>query len=71
MLSAHQPLRMALVPALVPKDLTLRVIAIDDMIFIITRMVGPTLAGSLVATSGVAPVILMGAPGNVVLAAVI
>lgn len=70
-LLAHQPLRMALVPALVPKDIIPRAVAIDAMVFNVTRMVGPALAALLVVMSGVPPVVLMGALGNVVLAPVI
>ncbi|MEQ9694060.1 MFS transporter [Shimia sp. SDUM112013] len=69
--SAHQPLRMTLVPALVPKTLLPRAIALDSMVFNLTRMIGPALAGLLIVIIGVPPVLLLGALGNLVLAMVI
>jgi len=69
--SAHQPLRMALVPALVPKILMPRAIALDSMVFNLTRMIGPALAGLLIVMVGISPVLLLGAIGNLVLALVI
>lgn len=69
--SAHQPLRMALVPALVPKILMPRAIALDSMVFNLTRMIGPALAGLLIVMVGIPPVLLLGAIGNLVLALVI
>lgn len=69
--SAHQPLRMALVPALVPKTLMPRAIALDSMVFNLTRMIGPALAGLLIVIVDIPPVLLLGALGNLVLALVI
>jgi len=69
--SAHQPLRMALVPALVPKSLMSRAISLDSMVFNLTRMIGPALAGFLIASTGVPMVIFVGAIGNLVLALVV
>jgi len=69
--SAHQPLRMAMVPALVPKILMPRAIALDSMVFNLTRMIGPALAGFLIVIVGIPPVLLLGAIGNLVLALVI
>lgn len=69
--SAHQPLRMALVPALVPKTLMPRAIALDSMVFNLTRMIGPALAGLLIVMVDIPPVLLLGAIGNLVLALVI
>ncbi|MEM7546901.1 MAG: MFS transporter [Pseudomonadota bacterium] len=69
--SAHQPLRMAMVPALVPKILMPRAIALDSMVFSLTRMIGPALAGLLIVMAGIPPVLLLGAMGNLVLALVI
>lgn len=69
--SAHQPLRMALVPALVPKSLMPRAIALDSMVFNLTRMIGPALAGLLIVILDIPPVLLLGALGNLVLAMVI
>lgn len=69
--SAHQPLRMALVPALVPKILMPKAIALDSMVFNLTRMIGPALAGLLIVMVGISPVLLLGAIGNLVLSLVI
>jgi MFS family permease len=69
--SAHQPLRMALVPALVPKSFMPRAIALDSMVFNLTRMIGPALAGLLIVIVDIPPVLLLGALGNLVLAMVI
>ncbi|MGH1577806.1 MFS transporter [Planktotalea sp.] len=69
--SAYQPLRMALVPALVPKTLMPRAIALDSLVFNLTRMIGPALAGLLIVMVGISPVLLLGAIGNLVLALVI
>ncbi len=69
--SAYQPLRMAFLPALVPKSLVPRAIALDAMVFNVTLMIGPALAGLVIVSTGVPAVLLIGALGNLVLGLVI
>ena len=48
-----------------------RAIALDSMVFNLTRMIGPAPAGLLIVMVGIAPVLLLGAIGNLALALVI
>lgn len=69
--SAHQPLRMALVPALVGQPDMPRAIALDSLVFNLTRIVGPAVGGAGVVWAGIPPVLLIGALGNIILFSVI
>jgi MFS family permease len=51
---AHTPVRMAVVPNLVRRDQLQSAIAITSISFNVSRLVGPALAGIVIAASGVA-----------------
>jgi MFS family permease len=50
----QRPARNALTPRLVPADQLLAAIAVEDVVFTLARVVGPALAGVLIATVGLA-----------------
>ena len=50
----QRPARNALTPKLVPDDQLLAAIAVEDVIFNLSRVAGPALAGGLIATLGFA-----------------
>ena len=52
--AAHQPIRLALVNDLVPRDLLQQAITINSVLFNTSRFVGPALGGLAIATVGVA-----------------
>lgn len=52
--SFNMPVRQALVPALVPKEDLLNAVALNSAAFNLTRIVGPSLGGLLIAWFGVA-----------------
>lgn len=52
--SAFQPVRMSLVPSLVPSDLVSSAVAAQSIVFNVSRFVGPALAGVAIATMGLA-----------------
>lgn len=51
---AHLPVRLALIPALVPRHQLQSAMAINSVAFNLSRFVGPAIAGVLIATLGVA-----------------
>jgi MFS family permease len=51
----QRPARNALTPRLVPNDQLLAAIAVEDLVFTLARVVGPALAGVLIAAVGLAP----------------
>jgi MFS family permease len=50
----QRPARNALTPRLVPDDQLLAAIAVEDVVFTLARVIGPALAGVLIATVGLA-----------------
>ena len=52
--SAFQPVRMSLIPSLVPKNLVSEAVAAQSIVFNISRFMGPALAGVAIATMGLA-----------------
>ncbi len=52
--SAHLPVRIALIPALVPRQQFQSAMAINSVAFNLSRFVGPAIAGVLIALFGVA-----------------
>ncbi len=52
--SAHLPVRLALIPALVPRQQFQSAMAINSVAFNLSRFVGPAVAGVLIAVFGVA-----------------
>jgi MFS family permease len=50
----QRPARNALTPRLVPDDQLLAAIAVEDVVFTLARVVGPALAGVMIATVGLA-----------------
>lgn len=54
-MSAHHPVRMALTPLLVPKPDLPNAIAVTSMTFNLARLLGPAIAGAVIAGYGVAP----------------
>ena len=52
--SAHLPVRLALIPALVPRQQFQSAMAINSVAFNLSRFVGPAIAGVLIAMFGVA-----------------
>ena len=52
--SAHLPVRLALIPALVPRQQFQSAMAINSVAFNLSRFVGPAIAGVLIAVFGVA-----------------
>ncbi|NCF73528.1 MAG: MFS transporter [Gammaproteobacteria bacterium] len=51
---AHTPVRMTLVPSLVPKEQLQSAIASASISFNLSRFIGPAIAGTIIATQGVA-----------------
>jgi len=51
---AHTPVRMTLVPALVTKEQLQSAIASSSISFNVSRFIGPAIAGTIIATQGVA-----------------
>ena len=51
---AHLPVRLALIPALVPRHQLQSAMAINSVAFNLSRFIGPAIAGILIATLGVA-----------------
>ena len=51
---AHTPVRMTLVPSLVPKEQLQSAIASASISFNVSRFIGPAIAGTIIATQGVA-----------------
>jgi MFS family permease len=52
--SAHLPVRLALIPALVPRQQFQSAMAINSVAFNLSRFIGPAIAGVLIAVFGVA-----------------
>lgn len=52
--SAFQPVRMSLIPSLVPRELLSSAVAAQSIVFNISRLLGPALAGIAIATTGLA-----------------
>jgi len=52
--SAFQPVRMSLIPSLVPQELLAEAVAAQSIVFNISRFMGPALAGVAIATLGLA-----------------
>lgn len=52
--SAHLPVRLALIPALVPRQQFQSAMAINSVAFNLSRFVGPAIAGVLIAVFGIA-----------------
>jgi MFS family permease len=52
--SAFQPVRMSLIPSLVPRELLSEAVVAQSIVFNIARFVGPALAGVAIATMGLA-----------------
>ncbi len=52
--SAFQPVRMSLIPSLVPRELLSEAVAAQSIVFNISRFMGPALAGIAIATMGLA-----------------
>lgn len=58
-MSAHHPTRMALTPLLLPKQDLPNAIAVTSMSFNLARLIGPALAGAVIAAYGVAPALAL------------
>lgn len=58
-MSAHHPVRMALTPLLVPKADLPNAIAVTSMTFNLARLVGPAIAGIVIANYGVGPALAL------------
>ena len=52
--SAFQPVRMSLIPSLVPRELLSSAVAAQSIVFNVSRFLGPALAGVAIATVGLA-----------------
>jgi MFS family permease len=52
--SAFQPVRMSMIPSLVPRELLAEAVAAQSIVFNISRFMGPALAGIAIATMGLA-----------------
>jgi len=52
--SAFQPVRMSLIPSLVPRELLSSAVAAQSIVFNVSRFLGPALAGVAIATMGLA-----------------
>lgn len=52
--SAFQPVRMSLIPSLVPRELLAEAVAAQSIVFNVSRFMGPALAGIAIATMGLA-----------------
>lgn len=52
--SAFQPVRMSLIPSLVPDDLLAPAVAAQSIVFNVSRFLGPAIAGVAIATAGLA-----------------
>jgi MFS family permease len=52
--SAFQPVRMSLIPSLVPRDQLSEAVAAQSIVFNISRFLGPAIAGVAIATMGLA-----------------
>jgi len=52
--SAFQPVRMSLIPSLVPRELLSEAVAAQSIVFNVSRLVGPAIAGVFIATLGLA-----------------
>ena len=52
--SAFQPVRMSLIPSLVPSNLLAPAVATQSIVFNVSRFLGPALAGIIIATVGLA-----------------
>ena len=52
--SAFQPVRMSLIPSLVPRELLSEAVAAQSIVFNVSRFMGPALAGVAIATMGLA-----------------
>ena len=52
--SAFQPVRMSLIPSLVPRELVSSAVATQSIVFNVSRFLGPALAGVAIATMGLA-----------------
>ncbi|HET6469118.1 MAG TPA: MFS transporter [Geminicoccaceae bacterium] len=61
LVGANQPARLALIPALVPREHLPTAVALNSMIFNTARFVGPAVAGLLLATLGAGPAFLFNA----------
>ncbi|HEY5624319.1 MAG TPA: MFS transporter [Gammaproteobacteria bacterium] len=59
--SAFQPVRMSLIPSLVPRELLSEAVAAQSIVFNVSRFVGPALAGVAIATMGLASAFAMNA----------
>ena len=52
--SAFQPVRMSLIPSLVPEKLLAPAVAAQSIVFNVSRFLGPAIAGVAIATAGLA-----------------
>ena len=52
--SAFQPVRMSLIPSLVPGELLAAAVAAQSIVFNVSRFLGPAVAGLAIATAGLA-----------------
>ena len=52
--SAFQPVRMSLIPSLVPEKLLAPAVAAQSIVFNVSRFLGPAIAGLAIATAGLA-----------------
>ncbi len=52
--SAFQPVRMSLIPSLVPGELLAAAVAAQSIVFNVSRFLGPAIAGIAIATAGLA-----------------
>jgi MFS family permease len=52
--SAFQPVRMSLIPSLVPRELLSEAVAAQSIVFNVSRFMGPALAGIAISTMGLA-----------------
>jgi predicted MFS family arabinose efflux permease len=57
--SAHNPVRMSLAPRLVAKDRVASVVSLSAINFNLSRIIGPMIAGWMIATSGVQSTLLL------------
>jgi MFS family permease len=59
--AADAPARQAFFPSLVPRDKMVNAIALNSAQFILARVIGPAIAGAMIATVGPAPVFAINA----------
>lgn len=61
MMAIHQPARLALVSALVPREQLPAAVAMNSVVFNVARFIGPAIAGVTIALSGVSLAFLINA----------